>query len=292
MSAQLNENIHVLHEDVEFPDIAGVDDDIEASIIGITGAMGGVGVTTLAIQLAYYLAQMKSSRQPKIALISLDFENSAISQYLDVEPKVTLEDFKQEPSIIDEPFVERAMRQTPFGFHALSLPNILGGNDNVNPDTVLSFLDITSRQFDYIILDIPRLWAPWTHAALGTADKVVMVSELSVPGLRIASQRREALLQMVEELCDIDFILNKVERRSFRNSLKLSDAERAFGTSYVPSLPMNSDKIREAINRGEPIGAATKECRFVREANELFSEWVTTMTARRERESTAFATHY
>ncbi len=285
---QIAENIHMLHDDLVIPQTGYDDFNVDALIYAILGATGGVGVTTTAIQLAYFLANVKHASKQKTLLLSLDFENCSISQYLDARPKVTLEEFKQDPSVIDNAFMERVVSETAFGFYVMSLPNCLGGNDAARPETVLTFLDLVSQNFNNIVLDVPRIWMPWTHAAIGAADKVAMITELTVPGLHLASQKRQALLKAIDELADIEFILNKVERRSFRNSLKLSDAERALGVSYLPTFPANLDSIREAINRGMPIGAASKETRFVRDANELFSEWTSVALARREREASAF----
>jgi len=285
---QTSEKLQMSHEDLEIPQTGYDSFDVSASIYSILGAMGGVGVTTTAIQLAYYLANAKKPSNQKTILLSLDFENCAISQYLDLKPTVTLEEFKQDASIIDEAFVARVVNETAFGFYAMALPNNLGGNDRVKSETVLAFLDIISQKFSNVVLDIPRIWMPWTHAAIGAADKVAMLTELTVPGLHFANQKRQALLKAVEELANIDVVLNKTEKRAFRNSLKLSDAERSLGVSDLQAFPANADIIREAINRGMPVGAAAKDARYVRVANEVFSSWVANISARLEREANAF----
>jgi pilus assembly protein CpaE len=127
--------------------------------------------------------------------------------------------------------------------------------------------------FDYIVLDIPQLWAPWTQAALGTADRVALVTQLNVPALHLARRRSEGLIGAVEELNKTDFIVNKFERRSFRTNLKLGDAERALDVPYVDPIGLCHDQVRDSLNRGEPVGVSCPESRFVRDSNEIFEEW-------------------
>ncbi len=273
---QFAENIHPIHDNLAMPKYLEDQPTSEPYIWGITGGSGGVGVTTICTQLAYWLAKPKKRRplqSSKTCLVELDFENGSLSQYLDSPAKVEFDVFCQPPDRLDQDLVKSWLTRTAFGFSLFSIPTAINGNHLVNSDTVLKCLDHICTLFDYIVIDIPQLWAPWTQAALATADRIAVVTQLNVPALHLARRRSEGLINAVDELNKTDFILNKVERRSFRSNLKVADAERAFDVPYVNPLALCNDQVREALNRGEPVGATYPESRFVRDTNDVFETW-------------------
>jgi len=244
-------------------------------ILGLTSACGGVGVTSISTQMAYFLvgSDKKEPGKRRVALLSLDFENSALAHYLATPPKITAELFCQNPQNLDVAKCQSWMRNTAFGFDVLSLPTSTDGNSKVNPATVLKFLDNIAEAYDALVLDIPRLWMPWTHAALGAADKLAMVTELTVPALHLTREKCEMLRNCVDMQGDFDVLVNKFEKRSVRNSLRLSDAERAFSGKVIQTVPYNADKLRDSINRGEPMGAS-HDSKSAKDINKFTARWM------------------
>jgi len=231
-------------------------------------------VTTIAIQMAYRLANSKRTDMvpnPRVALLELDFENSALSNYLDIKPHIGIGALNNDPDRIDTDLVQSWMTQTRYGFSVFSAKPELDGNQKVNPDTVLALLDSVCGLYDYILIDIPRIWTPWTHATIGTADKFAVVTELTIPALQLAKSKATALQEAVETLERVDFILNKYEKRSFRNSLKLKDAEKTLGRVWFAALA--SDQVNGAMNRGMPVGANTPDSRFAKDLSGIMRGW-------------------
>jgi len=277
------ENIHPIHDDIDMLSFDNEGPDHDPIIFGLTSACGGVGVTSIASQIAYRLSQKNADKS--VSLLSLDFENSALGYYLDIKPIISVEHFCQPPENIDEATCKSWMKSSAYGFDVLSLPNSADGNHKVNPQTVLAFLDKVSEIYNVLVLDIPRLWTPWTHAALGASDQVGMVSELTVPTLHLTREKSEMLIKALESFNGIDVLLNKYERRSFRNSLKLSDAEKAFGTMPVHSIAACSEKMRDTLNRGEPIGVSHSDVRAARDINDVADVWFEAALRKRELQS-------
>jgi len=274
---RLAKNVHALRAEQDAPTYNGSGASAEPYIWGITGAVGGVGVTNLCTQFAYWLSKSNKTAdldRPKICLLELDFENGSLSHYLDSAPKIRFESFCEPADRLDQDLIKSWLTDTAYGFSFLSLPNVIDGNRLVNADTILACLDHICELFDYIVLDIPQLWSPWTHAALGASDQVAIMTELNIPALHLARSRSSALIDAVETLNKTDFIVNKFERRSFRGSLKLGDAERALEIPIVKTIAMNHEPVREAMNRGEPVGVTYSESRFVRDSNEIFENWL------------------
>lgn len=254
----------------------------ESVIFSLMSTSGGSGVTTIAIQMAYQLARQQPSA--KIALLSLDFENSALPLFLDVAPKISIDNFCQLPSVLDGEICGEWMSVTKFGFDILALPTSISGNERVNADTVVTFLDIMAGQYDYLVLDVPRLWMPWTRATLGASNKLGMVCELSVPNLHMTREKCSALIKAVDQLTGIEILMNKFEKRGFRNSVKLPDAKKAFLTMPIHTICAAGDKAREAINRGEPLSVSYKGTQTAKDIGAVLEAWLAEINADSEPE--------
>jgi len=255
-----------------------------AKCIALMGAAGGVGVTSLCVQIAYELAKdtqkqthkLGRNKEPRVCLIDLDFENGSCAHHLDIIPSASLEDLNQNPNHIDRPFVSALMTTHNSGLDILAVPNTLGGNNMANPLAVTALLDIACQMYDYVILDVPRFWSAWNMAAIAGADHFAIVTDLTIPSLHLARMRLEAIELKLAGHVKCDIVLNKYERRSFKNTLREKDAETALKREITTTICVDADTTREAINCGEPTGAIRPESRYAKDVRSLRNYWVKT----------------
>ncbi|TMJ47114.1 MAG: hypothetical protein E6G90_13895, partial [Alphaproteobacteria bacterium] len=80
------------------------------TIVALVGARGGVGTTTLAVNLAWYLGERQSRRA---ALVDLDLQNGDCALALNIKPTPGLREALVNPARIDSTLLERVM--TPIG---------------------------------------------------------------------------------------------------------------------------------------------------------------------------------
>jgi len=208
-----------------------------ARIFAFVGATGGVGTTSIATQLAHELAMMASSQKisrrrpvdPTVCLIDLDFESGACAHHLDLLPSLTLEDLSGPPEQIDKAFTQALISTHESGISLLAAPNIIGANARVNPQTVMAMLDAAAELYETVIIDLPRYFQPWTLSVMRAVDVLGLTCELTIPSLHAARQSLEKLSAVPHGDINTNIILSKFERRSFKNTLRLSDAERALG---------------------------------------------------------------
>ncbi len=241
-------------------------------IYGLMSAIGGSGVSTIAIQMAHSLARRHSSS--KTALLSLDFENNSFAHQLHLKPRIPVEYFMQAPSQLDAESCQAWMCDTPYGFDVLALPTSVDGNQRVNPDMVVKFMDLVSRQYQTLVLDIPRIWTPWTHASLGAADKVALVSELTIPSLHLTREKCTSVLKSVEFQDGLEIILNKYEKKAFRNAINLTDAQNLFLNTPIRTITHQVNLVRDALNRGEPMGHTYANSKVAKDIDLILSDWV------------------
>lgn len=273
------QNNTLLLEEVvsEGPEPAGIEPESHAHCISIMGAAGGVGATSLCVQIAHNIAQDLLKKAPRgkrikdahICLIDLDFEGGACAHHLDIAPNMMTSDLEESPEKIDRAFISSLIASHSSGIDLLATPNSLGGNDTVNPSAILALLDNVSQMYDHIIIDVPRYWRPWNIAAIGASNRFIILTDLTIPSLQLARMRMNAVEEKLGNHVRAEIILNKYERRSFRNSLREKDAQTALKRNITATVCTDPDTLREAINCGEPAGIVRPDSRYVKDIRKI-----------------------
>jgi pilus assembly protein CpaE len=214
-------------------------------------AVGGAGVTTLAVQTAMMLLNSGQRVKSATCLVDLDFQHGACADYLDLEPRLNLGEIG--PERLDRQLLEVMLSHHPSGLAVVAAPNHPAEMRSFDPDVVTALLDMVSSQFDYVVFDMPRTWFSWTDSVLLGSNKVFIVSEMTVPGLRHAKQLVEAIRERLGDGPQPQVIVNRFEQKMFSSGLRKSDIEQVLGSSFATCIPNHYGLVREAIDRGIPL---------------------------------------
>ncbi len=114
-------------------------------------------------------------------------------------------------------------------------------------------LDMVSTNFDYVVFDMPRTWFSWTDSVLLGSNKLFIISEMTVPGLRHAKQLVEAIRERLGDGPKPQVIINRFEQKMFSSGLRKADIEQVLGDAFAGCVPNNYGLVREAIDRGVPL---------------------------------------
>jgi len=226
----------------------------EAEIFTYMSAVGGAGVTTLAIQTA--LALLNSGQQktrPATCLVDLDFQHGACADYLDLEPRLDLKEIEPRPERLDRQLLEVMTAYHTSGLAVIAAPNRPAEMRSFDPDMVTRLLDLVSSHFNYVVIDMPRTWFSWTDSVLLGSNRLFIVSEMTVPGLKHAKQLVAAISERLGEERRPQVIVNRFHQRMFGAGLRRGDIEQALGTDFVAGIPNDYALVREAIDRGVPL---------------------------------------
>jgi pilus assembly protein CpaE len=227
---------------------------IEAQIFTFLPAVGGAGVTTLAVQTAMLLLNSAGAREKTATcLVDLDFQHGACADYLDIEPRLNLNEIEPRPERLDRQLLEVMLSYHPSGLAVVAAPNRPAEMRSFDPDVVTRLLDLVSSHFDYVVFDMPRTWFSWTDSVLLGSNKLFIVTETTVPGLRHAKQLVEAVRERLGDGPKPQVIINRFEQKLFSTGLRRSDIEQAIGESFAACIPNHYGLVREAIDRGVPL---------------------------------------
>lgn len=226
----------------------------EAQIYTYLAAVGGAGVTTLAVQTAMLLLHSGGPRaKPSTCLVDLDFQHGAVADYLDLEPRLNLAEIEPRPDRLDRQLLEVMLSYHASGLAVVAAPNRPAEMRSFDPEMVTRLLDLVSTNFEYVIFDMPRTWFSWTDSVLLGSNKLFIVSETTVPGLRHAKQLVAAIKERLGDGPKPRVIVNRFQSRLFGAGLRRSDLDAALGETFAAAIPNDYNLVREAIDRGVPL---------------------------------------
>jgi pilus assembly protein CpaE len=221
-------------------------------VIGFISSGGGVGVTSLVVQGACALARRKGME--RLCVLDFDIQFGCTGLLLDTEPKSSVMDLIQSPERLDGTLLRGAMVRAHDRFDLLGPPPTVYPVDTIDPAAIIATIGTASHEYACTLIDLPLLWAHWTHAALRASSAIVLVVQLSVPSLRQGRRQLDMLRQ--EELDDVPVVVvaNRVSGGFFsRGGVSLKAAEKALGRKVDHVVP-DSPAIKAAAEAGVPLG--------------------------------------
>jgi pilus assembly protein CpaE len=118
-------------------------------VISVTSLVGGVGVTSLAANLALALTALHQ----RVALIDLDLQTGGLAVFLSMDPEVTIMPLVRLDRKLDSIQLESALTKHSSGVYLLAAPKRIEEGELVSDITVGTVLDLTRQLFDYVIVD-------------------------------------------------------------------------------------------------------------------------------------------
>ncbi len=224
----------------------------EAQIFTFLPAAGGVGLTTLAIETAMLLLR-GNGQQSKTCLVDLDFQHGSCCDYLDLEPRLDLDEIEPRPDRLDRQLLEVMISEHQSGLKVIAAPSRPAEMRNFDFEVVTRLLDLVAAHFDNVIIDVPRTWFNWTDSVLIGSNRLFLVTEMTVPGLKHARHLVNVIRQRLPDGPALEVIVNRFEQRLFGPGLRRADIEQALGDSFAAAIPNNFRLVSEAIDRGVPL---------------------------------------
>ena len=159
-------------------------------VVAVVGARGGVGTTTLAINLAWYLTNRQKRRT---LLLDLDLQNGDCAFALNIRPTTGLREALTNPLRIDSVFLERAMVVHGERLFVLSAEEPLRADVEFSVEAVETLIGVLRTHFHYIIADVPRIPSAYQWRALDITDIRVIVADQTLRSVRDTVRLRTAL---------------------------------------------------------------------------------------------------
>ena len=218
-------------------------------VIAVHASKGGIGNTTIAVNLAHELAQLHPGA--RVAIVDLVIAGGDVRVFLDVDATHHIGDLAGKLDRADAELVFSLL--TPAAkdtLWVLPSPDDPGFEDAIDAAAVAGVIDRLRAHCAFVVVDCEHHMSERTLAAMDAADRIVLGTQLNVPALR-STQRSLAVCQRLghapEKLCVV------VNRHQPSDVLSLEDASQVLTTSVFATLPNNYVIAFEALTHGVPI---------------------------------------
>jgi pilus assembly protein CpaE len=219
-----------------------------SQVIAICGAIGGVGTTSIAVNLGCILAQnLKNS----VALVDLDLCLGDADVFLDTIPDYTLVDVAQNVTRLDFTLLKRSLTKHSSGLYLLPRPVQLADVGLITPDDLQRVIGLLKATFTHLVLDLSKGYTAIDLMALEMATQILLVAQLDLPCLR-------NVVRLMMSFGEMDGIADKVKIVVNRAGLEqghitLKKAEETIGKEIFWQLPNEYRTMSEDPNNGDPL---------------------------------------
>jgi pilus assembly protein CpaE len=213
--------------------------------VAVLGAKGGVGTTTVACEVAASLARAGA----RVAALDAKTSFGDLALRLDATPAYTLADVAARGDDLDAAFLASVACRTESGVHVVAAPNDPEEAEAIEPRHVEHGLELLLTEFDFVVVDLPRVTDELSLQLLDRADQVLLVATADVVCLARARQHAR-LLEQLGHAAKVRLVLN----RSAKPGL-LSDDDRfgALGLEPAAFLPEDAAALAASVDAGRPV---------------------------------------
>jgi pilus assembly protein CpaE len=207
---------------------------------------GGVGVTTLAINIATHIHQ--TTRKPTI-IVDLDLYAGDVTTFLNLKPSYTISDVTSNISRLDKNFLQGVITKHESGVYVLADPQKVEEGASISGDDIKKVLSLLKTMFSYIIIDTESSFHSSTTTALEMSDMVLLVFVMSLPGIKDVQR----YLNYLEKIGIQDKIHLVVNRYLKKGAIKIEDAEKVLKRPIFWSIPNDYETGVACLNKGQPV---------------------------------------
>jgi pilus assembly protein CpaE len=250
----------------------GRDQQVRPAIVALVPSGGGVGNATLAIETVMQIALDKKARGRRICLLDLDLQGSHVCDYLDIEPRLQMQEIIENPDRLDGQLFDLFVsRHAASGVDVLATPR----NRRAAVDLKMAALDalfrLISVRYDLVIVDLPPTWFDWTDQMISVCDLAVITGFNNVPSLRRIVEIIQELKNAERSPPQIVVALNRCESRLGGGIARRQHVKRALGNQTVVYIRDDPSAVNHSLNTGVPISITSRSNKVAKDIRALAS---------------------
>ncbi len=215
-------------------------------IVSVFSAKGGVGCSTIAVNLAIALQQNAAS---KVAVVDTSLQFGDIGVLLNLYASRTIADLASLADELDDELINDVFLAHSSGVKALLAPPRPEVADTVTPRLVTDVLERLRSMFDVIMVDTGSVLDDVVLNVLDISDKIIVVTTPEIPAIKNAKLFFEVTEALEYERERIMFVLNKVDKRI---NIRAEDIEANIKYRIEGQLPLDERSVTTAVNQGIP----------------------------------------
>ena len=231
---------------VRFGDVGG--SNRGCKVIAVSGATGGVGSTSLAVNLGCELAANPAN---SVVLVDLDLTLGDADVFLDTIPEYTLTDVSQNITRLDFTLLKRSLTKHSTGLYLLPRPVQLEDAQLVTAEDLQRVIGLLKATFTHLIIDTSKAFNELDMLAMRSAESVLMVTQLDLPCLRNVVRLMMSFEQAGDFGDKVKIVVNRIGQGG--SSISIKKAVETLGKEIFWQVPNDFRTMIEVRNNGVPL---------------------------------------
>jgi pilus assembly protein CpaE len=211
--------------------------------IAVFSAKGGAGVSFFATNLA-------AAMNKQTLLVDLNLQAGDSASFLGLDAKYSLIDFVRNLSRLDDALISSLVTQHSPNLALVAAPTEAHEAEEIRAEETTEILYLLNKKYEVTVLDLPHSFDPVTIAALDTADDILIVMTLDIPGIRSTKRALKVFADVGYPREKIRVIVN---RWSKGIDVQLQKVEGHLGERLIGFVPNDYRKVMDSINLGRPL---------------------------------------
>ena len=234
----------------------------------VSGAVGGSGATTIAIEIATQLCA-RSGKDKSVCLIDLNLADGSAAAYLGSSAAMRLGELARAADKLDVAMLQAFVTPVTKQLDLLAAARDPQAFDSVPSEAILRMLEVACETYDWVILDMPRHRRAWSLEALGGCDEILVISELTVPALLAARSLSDEIERDIASGKKPRIVLNRLAGRMFGPAPSMAEAERALQRKAEAGVSSDWEAAAASVNLGGPIATHRPKSKIVKDIQVL-----------------------
>ena len=220
----------------------------QSLVVSVIGSRGGVGSTTIAVNLGCNLSQNAGQN---VALIDLDLALGDADVALDLVPDYTLADVALNIDRLDMTFLRRSLCKHSCGLSVLPHPVQMEDVSLIHEDHLTRVIGLLRASYSHLIFDLSKRFTPTDMTAMHMSDVILLVCQLELTSLRNVVRMLHTFGQDEKLAEKIKVVVNRIGIEDGEISLK--KAEETIGKPLFWQVPNDYKAVLGSRNAGEPL---------------------------------------
>jgi len=220
----------------------------KGKIVTVYSPKGGVGCTTLAVNLALTL----NNGDTRVALVDGNLQFGDIAVFMNEQGKNTVLDLAPRADELDPEIVEEVMvKHAASGLHILAAPSKPEQAEKISSAQFSKVLEYLTQIYAYVVVDTASLLTDVTLAAIDISDLIVLVSTQDIPAIKNCRLFLDLLQTLGVERNRILFAMNRYDKRI--SNITPERVAENLKQEVALTIPLDEATAIKAVNRGIPF---------------------------------------
>ena len=244
--------------------------DRDGVVLAIQGLAGGVGSSTLAVNMAWELATIDKEESPRVCILDLDLQQGSVATYLDLARRDAVFELLSDTENMDNDAFLGALQTFKEKLFVLTAPAEMLPLDIINSEDVQRVLDLARNNFDYVVIDMPSTVVQWTEVILQMAHVYFAPLELDMRSAQNTLRMIRALKAEDLPFEKLRYVMNRAPKfTDLTGKSRVKRMAESLDISIEVMMPDGGKPVTEANDQGLPLAESAAKNPLRKEIRKL-----------------------